>query len=213
VLAHDPEEVACMSAMSNAPEIPHGYCQCGCGQRTALATMTNSERNVVKGQPQRFMHGHRTKPPLSERFWSYVDKSGGPDACWPWTGARLARGYGVFGMAAHSRLCHRIAWELANDAPVPDGMDVLHSCDNPPCCNPAHLTPGTHRANQQDAAAKGRMAWGTRRPEAKLTETDIPEIRRLCAEGMRLQVVADRFGVGSEAITKIVQRQRWAHVP
>jgi hypothetical protein len=94
---------------------------------------------------------------IEERFWLKVNKSGpvvrddlGP--CWVWTGRTRNTGYGGFG---RSWLAHRFAWELTN-APIADGLCVLHRCDNPPCVNPAHLFLGTQADNNRDCGAKGR---------------------------------------------------------
>lgn len=94
-----------------------------------------------------------------ERFWSFVDKSAGPDACWPWTGARL-KGYGQFRRDGNRRVATRLAWEYVTGSPLPDGMLIMHTCDNPPCTNPAHLRPGTNADNIADMWAKGRGSCG-----------------------------------------------------
>lgn len=98
----------------------------------------------------------RTGPaprPLGERLRERVDKRG-PDECWPWIGAANREGgYGYLstgGRGGRKVYAHRVAWELANGRPVPDGMVVRHSCDNPPCCNPAHLSIGTMLDNAND---------------------------------------------------------------
>jgi hypothetical protein len=88
-----------------------------------------------------------------ERFWSKVDV-GEEDDCWEWTGYRY-RKYGRFNFESVSRLAHRVAWILLH-GPLPDEQKVLHSCDNPPCCNPLHLFVGTQTDNMQDMIAKGR---------------------------------------------------------
>lgn len=88
----------------------------------------------------------------AEWFWLTVDKSGGPDACWPFTGYRMASGYG----RNRHGYTHRYALTLALGRPLAPGMEACHTCDNPPCCNPAHLFEGTRLANEQDKTAKGR---------------------------------------------------------
>jgi hypothetical protein len=98
--------------------------------------------------------------PTAVRFWKKVDQSGGPDACWVWTAGRGGTmGYGSFQMGTyrntHHVRAHRMAWELTN-GPIPAGKYVCHRCDNPPCCNPAHLFLGTQGDNLRDMYAKGR---------------------------------------------------------
>lgn len=99
-------------------------------------------------------------------FWDRVDKSAGPDACWPWTGSRCQHGYGSFGRSGATVTASREAYELTH-GPLPEGEGyhgtvVMHSCDNPPCCNPKHLIAGTHIDNMRDRDMKGRT-WRSRR--------------------------------------------------
>ena len=99
--------------------------------------------------------------PLSDKielFWSQVDQSGGADACWEWQGQRNAKGYGVFSLLGETG-AYRVAYRLIKGDIAP-AMRLLHSCDNPPCCNPAHLTEGTHLENMLDKIAKGRQWRG-----------------------------------------------------
>lgn len=86
-----------------------------------------------------------------ERFWAKVDQSGGPDTCWPWTGARVAAGYGAFfidrgGPRWVHEGAHRYAYGVSV-GPIPEGLVIDHLCRNPPCCNPSHLEPVTQRVN------------------------------------------------------------------
>lgn len=91
------------------------------------------------------------------RFWPRVDKREA-DECWPWTGAKIARGYGRFNYLGKSYPAYRFAWESVN-GPVPDGLELDHLCRNPSCCNPAHLEPVTHAENmrriRKDTCPKG----------------------------------------------------------
>lgn len=90
-------------------------------------------------------------------FWDYVDDSGGPSECWPWMRYRNADGYGRLSLEGRTSVqyAHRTAYVLAIGS-INAGLLVCHSCDNPPCCNPAHLFLGTQGDNQADKIAKGR---------------------------------------------------------
>lgn len=115
-----------------------------------------------------------------ERFWAKVDRSGGLFECWPWTAARFhdAAGvpnYGMFAFRGRVWKASRVAWVLTHGE-IPDGLTVCHTCDNPPCVNPAHLWLGTLTQNRRDSIAKGRHAHGTRVGGSKLTEGDVWDI-------------------------------------
>lgn len=128
-----------------------------------------------------------------ERLWARTDVRG-PDDCWEWQGARITAGYGqivVFGKRIGT---HRVAWESQN-GPVPDGLIILHSCDNPPCCNPAHLRPGTVRENAAEASERGRLHRAERNGYGKLTVAQVAEIRARYASGEKSHVVAGDFGI------------------
>lgn len=195
-------------------------CECGCGQPAPIATKTNRRRGHVKGQPVRFVSGHNDHRPLTERFWEKVDRSGGPDSCWLWTGRRLPKGYGQIGFEGRPVYAHRVSWEL-HFGPIPlETPCVCHNCpggDNPSCVNPAHLFLDTKAGNNEDRDRKGRHRYGVLRGEqnghAKLTELHILDIRRLNSEdGLSPSVIAGRFGVHSAYISAILAGRAWAHL-
>ena len=114
---------------------------------------------------------------------------------------------------------HRAAWELAN-GPVPNGMSVLHRCDNPPCVRPEHLFVGTQKDNVRDMIEKGRRAtlestthFGSDVGTSKLTVDEVVEIRRLYASGMRQIPLGKMFGVHQNSISRIVNRKSWQTAP
>lgn len=92
------------------------------------------------------------------RFWAHVDKTTSDTGCWLWMGARIkASGYGYCFDGNHTTLVHRIAWRIANPLKTLGDAVICHTCDNPPCVNPAHLKTGTPRLNNYDATVKGRQ--------------------------------------------------------
>lgn len=152
----------------------------------------------------------RRKPTVFDRFDDYVDRSGGPNACWPWLAGR-ACGYGVVQVAGKQQKTHRLAFEK-HHGPIPAGMFVCHSCDNPPCVNPAHLFLGSPKDNIEDMMQKGRQARGHRTNTAKLRAEQVLEIRRRYEGGELQQVLADEFGISNQLVSAIVLRQVWKHV-
>lgn len=106
------------------------------------------------------------KSDVTERFWSHVDQSGGPDACWPWKDAASFRnGYGMFRIGWKKPIVQasRHAFEITHGVELKTEEFVMHACDNPPCCNPAHLSKGNALLNNRDMIAKGRAPWQTKK--------------------------------------------------
>lgn len=136
-----------------------------------------------------------------DSFWRRVAVAG-PDDCWPWTGAKTRGGYGSCKFGGKAVSTHRIAYTLTHGG-IEAGLDILHSCDNPPCCNPMHLRAGTHAENMAEAKAKGRSAFGSRNANARLTAEQIDSIR----EDRRNHVaVARDYGVTAQYIGQLRKR-------
>lgn len=153
------------------------------------------------------------KRPVAERFWEKVEVRG-PDECWPWLASTTPFGHGQFSFGGKCVAAQRVAWELANNRPVPDGLLVMHSCDNPPCCNPAHLSPGTIADNIRDMWGKGRARAigprGERARHAKLTEADVRHIRKRLADGVGIRPLSRELGLDRSTIADIDKRRSWA---
>ncbi|GAA1992709.1 hypothetical protein GCM10009718_33020 [Isoptericola halotolerans] len=152
---------------------------------------------------------------LSQRFWgrwAVMVIPGAPDACWPWEGRLDAKGYGFIKVNGKTTRVHRVAWLLANGSWPPPGMVVRHRCDNPPCCNPAHLQLGTVRENVADCIERDRRAHGESLRQAKLTEAGVRDIRRRAAAGEAHRAIAADYRVTRQAITLVVKRKNWRHV-
>ena len=117
------------------------------------------------------------RPSPGERFWAKVDKSAGPESCWEWLAHRNRTGYGKF-KVRHDKppaLAHRHSYELTSGQPVPNELSVRHSCDNPGCVNPAHLSLGTHQDNMRDAVERGRTHKSTPRAECRSGHAMTPD--------------------------------------
>lgn len=147
------------------------------------------------------------------RFWSRVDKRG-PSDCWLWTAARNERGYGTVWNGFKVVRAHRIAWTLAHGE-IPSGMYICHRCDQPSCCNPAHLFTGTHADNMRDMAAKGRARTrrGAQHRRSRITENQAREIIALLSQNsLTLDQIGCLYGVSLSAIWCIKHGKTWRHV-
>lgn len=104
---------------------------------------------------------------------------------------------------------HRAAYECFV-GPIPDGLSVLHSCDNPPCILPWHLHLGTQADNNKECRQRGRAATRERHGRTHLTWADVDAIRRAVADGESQKSVASRYGVVGGTVHFIVRRVTWA---
>lgn len=174
------------------------------------------------------------KPTSLERFNKYVQRI--EEGCWLWIGRKNNQGYGMFWYEGRDVLAHRFSYSHFVSA-IPDGLNVCHSCDNPACCNPAHLWLGTQKENGQDMSRKGRSAasvhpervargerngnhthpekrqYGEKAHNAKFTDDQVREIRRRYAIGdVTYKMLAAEYGVEKSTIGYIVRRKHWSHI-
>ena len=146
-----------------------------------------------------------------KKFWDKVDMKG-PDECWPWLGARTGgrnRDYGAVRLSNPRRVAyaHRVAFELTNGH---SPKVARHTCDNPLCCNPAHIIDGTQADNVRDKVDRGRQLKGEEVGNSKLTENQVIEIRRLLKIEAH-ECIAKKFGVSRGLITCINTNKAWRH--
>ena len=140
------------------------------------------------------------------RFMGYVDQKE-ENECWNWLGSKNTCGYGKFAINKTSYMAHRVSWILKN-GDIPEGLFVLHKCDNRPCVNPNHLYVGTQQENSDDKVNRGRSARGTRN-HSKLKEAQVLEIRKLLQEGASQAGLSRIYGVSDTTIRQIGLRNKW----
>lgn len=167
-------------------------------------------------------------PQRAKSFLSKIDIKS-PSECWNWMANKKRFGYGVFFNNGRNILAHRVSYVLRH-GPIPEGKIILHSCDNPSCVNPDHLSAGTYAENSRQREEKGRsnrpcgknhflkkdpsrILKGSKHGRSKLVESDVLQIRKLHKEGMRCAHIAKLFpSVRYKSIHKIVKGFRWSHV-
>lgn len=153
--------------------------------------------------------------PIEDRYWANVNKVEGD--CWIWTGAkRNYKGYGTIALPGRgngSITTHRFAWKLAF-GDIPEGLHVLHKCDNPSCVNPEHLFLGTNNDNVQDKCKKGRLnhVKGEKSGVSKLTEKDILLIKQLRKDGLLHREIAEKLNITKGNVGFILRGETWKHV-
>lgn len=141
-------------------------------------------------------------------FWSLVDRRG-EDDCWPWKGSKTKLKYGQFCLNGKVRYTHRLAL-LFSGVDI-EGFVIRHSCDNPPCCNPKHLTAGTQLENIQDISDRKR--WNPTRlenqPFSKLNCQAVHEIRTATLFGVGAYKLAKIFGVKPQTVQNVIWGKTW----
>jgi len=151
-------------------------------------------------------------------FWSKVEIKDSIKDCWEWLGAKKSTGYGNVRINKKYLLAHRVSFELTHGE-IPGKFIICHVCDNPGCCNPAHMMLGTVKSNCYDMIMKNRhqftknKAVGERNHNTKLTTADVIEIRRIYSLKILNQYqLASKYGVAQSSIGAIIRNKTWRHV-
>lgn len=160
----------------------------------------------------------KSRENTTEDFWRYVIKTG--NQCWGWSGSTDKDGYGRMRVGGVDRKAHRLSWEI-HFGPVPQGKQVLHKCDTPPCTNPSCLFLGTHQDNMKDKATKGRSAKNSRagQPKCKINEDQAIDIRAMRTAGATLKEICAKYPmIAISTACSIARGARWKnsltqHVP
>jgi hypothetical protein len=144
-------------------------------------------------------------------FWRAVAPAE-PSGCRPWTGFINKDGYGEFYFAGEMRGAHELAVTFTTGEVKAPGLDTCHSCDNPPCCEPAHVRFATRLENVGDMFRRGRARVGSAHPWAKLTEAAVLEMRVRRANGAMQKALAVDYDVSEAYVSEIVNGLTWRHV-
>lgn len=174
----------------------------GCDRAVRAGWLCNRhyENQRLRGDPV-----PRRDKPATERLRFEVTEAG----CWEFTGKRNDDGYGVVSVTRAGVVgvrAHRLAYETWV-GPIPNGLVVMHACDNPPCINPDHLSVGTHGDNMADMMAKGRSG---RRGVGRVNEAMVHEIRAGARVGRTSIEMGNEFGLSRQAVRDIVTGRTWA---
>lgn len=186
--------------------------QPGCGRPHYARNQCNRHYQALRkygdASAARDRCGYRTSPVEKLEFAGWVVNDAG---CWIPNLHTNAKGYAVT-WGGSSKLAHRVAYS-AWVGPIPEGHVVRHKCDNPPCINPEHLETGTQADNVADMIERGRLAVGERRTTAKLTETEIREIRKMYDTGFSQTHIMSQFPqVSKSSIYAASTRRSWKHL-
>jgi hypothetical protein len=179
-----------------------------------MTTQTVSGYVRNKGNP-----GRPANTP--EVLWSKVDIRG-PDDCWPWKGHRNHQGYGRTWINDVAYYAHRVIYDLANPGVIErkgprshaDKGFIRHKCDNPSCCNPAHMETGSNQDNMDDKVKRNRQNRypGCTGPRCKLNEEQVRELRALKAKGMSNHDLANRYGISVCSVKSAISRRTYKDI-
>ncbi|MBX3288397.1 MAG: HNH endonuclease [Acidobacteria bacterium] len=177
----------------------HYQCK-GCGESFVTK---RKDRSTYCSNP--CYQASKRRKTAKERLYTRIHKT---DGCWLWQGNRNTLGYGRVYYQGRMHQAHRLIYAIETGENL-DGKVVRHYvCDNPPCCNPAHLRSGTHKDNMMDAIRHHRHAHGET-SYAKLTEQ---QVRQILKDTRTQNEIAKSYGVGRKTIDHIKNRRTWKHI-
>lgn len=169
--------------------------------------LLHHRRNKKHGNPLYSESENVKSKTISERFFEKVEKGENENDCWKWNGAILSNGYGQITINRKRFPAHRLSFEVHHNYKPKDF--VLHSCDNPPCCNPLHLREGTQLENMQDKTLRNRQPKFWRRGRTNLILSQVKEIRIAISNGEKTSLIAKRFEVSVGCIGSIRRGTSW----
>lgn len=135
-----------------------------------------------------------------------------PDPCWEWSGSNDEDGYGRIKIKGTMMYVHRVFYQLFVGR-LRNLEIAMHRCDNPPCCNPNHLSRGNHADNIADCISKGRNAIGAASGHAKLTDAKVAELRDEYRSGKSGYRIAIEMGMSTSTMQNVLFGRTWVHVP
>lgn len=185
---------------------PYGLCQCGCMEKTNISPANHARLNQRKGHPYRFARNHHVRNSVDSFFWANLKKCDDHE-CWVWQGSLDPDGYGIAFRNGKGYRAHRVSYEIHHGA-IPAGYLILHSCDNPSCCNPNHLRAGTPQDNSTDMVSKNRSArrGGETNINARFTNEQAEKIRlEYPTLNISIEAYAKRYGVCRETMRLIIR--------
>jgi len=201
----------------------------GCSRQAALTSSTFREVVMAEGKSstenlrnQVILNASRDSV-VAGRFWDKVQKR--ESGCWEWTASKANKGYGAFGIGGIVVKAHRVAF-LWSGGVVPSGLYLMHSCDNPACVNPSHMSVGSKADNNADMCRKGRhRPGGSKTPKArckyergathhhaKLTEDSVRNLRSDRNLGISFSQLAKKYQITSSCAYRIAKGLSWTHV-
>lgn len=192
------KDKACSIQDCVRPHGAHGWCQ------------VHYQRWRRHGDPLSVKYVVGEGNTVEKRFWSKVAITANPDRCWYWLGKPQVNGRPTMKIHGKPHVAARLAWEFFNKQKP--SLFILHSCDNGQCVNPNHLREGTQAENLQDAVIRNRLRVGENHPHAKLTHTQVVEIKLRIHNGDSNLEIAQHFPVSPAAIREIRNGANWRHV-